>query len=245
MSWEPNQPPERSGEPGPYGQQYPDAYKQPGSFDTPGYRQHGPYGYTPQRPQPLGQAIQELPTQYVKILTKPGAQSFLAEQGKADWRVIWAQLLFLGLLGSIIGFLQNAAIVPANSFAASLETFARFSIITVPLSLLITVGIQYLLARALRGNGTYKTQAYNQLLFTVPLTIVAYIFQLIPLIGAILGALVGIYQIVLNVYAVMATHRLSGGKATLAVLLPVIVLIVLAMLVLIVLAMQHVALTNL
>lgn len=234
MSWESNQPREQPGEP----RQYPD--KQPGTFDTPGYRQDGPYGYTPQRPRSPGQAIQGLTTQYVKILTRPGVQSFLEEQGKADWSVIWIQLLFLGLLGSLISLLQNAAIAPVNSFAASLEYFARFSIITVPLSFFITVGIQYLLARALRGNGTYKTQAYNQLLFTVPLTIITYILQLIPLVGVILGALVGIYQIVLNVYAVMAAHNLRGGKATLAVLLPVIVLLALAMLALIVLALRHV-----
>ena len=239
MSWELNQPPDSSGPQYPSQKSYPS--EQP---ETPGYQRDSPYGYTPQRPRPLGQAIQELPTQYVKVLMKPGVQPFLEEQSKADWGVIWVQLLFLGLLGSLIGFLQNAAIAPANSFAATLEYLARFSIISVPLSFLITVGIQYLLARALRGSGTYKTQAYNQLLFTVPLTIVAYILQLIPFIGALLGAVVGIYEIVLNVYSIMATHRLSGGKAALAVLLPVIVLVVLATLVLIVLALQHVALAH-
>ncbi|MGH2480943.1 MAG: hypothetical protein ACRDHW_14915, partial [Ktedonobacteraceae bacterium] len=93
MSWELNQPPDSSGPQYPSQKSYPS--EQP---ETPGYQRDSPYGYTPQRPRPPGQAIQELPTQYVKVLTKPGAQPFLEEQSKADWGVIWVQLLFLGLL---------------------------------------------------------------------------------------------------------------------------------------------------
>lgn len=218
--------------------------EQPEPAETPDDQQDSSYGYPPQRPRSLGAAMYELPTQYVKILTRPGVRSFLEEQGKADWRANWVQMLFMGLLGSIIGLLQNAAVAPAGSFAATTMYFARFSIITVPISFLITVGIQYLLARALRGTGTYKTQVYNQLLCAVPLTVLTYMLQLIPVVGAILGLIVGIYELVLNIYAVMAAHRLGGGKAALAVLLPVLVLFVLTTVALSILALQHTVLVR-
>ncbi|MEO7022557.1 MAG: Yip1 family protein [Ktedonobacteraceae bacterium] len=228
MSWNPNQPQEQPDKLQPYQQDGP------------------PSGYIPQRPCPLGQAIQELPSQYIKILTKPGVRSFSEEQGKAEWSIIWVQLLFLGLLGTLIGLLRGPAVPSVNALSDSLGSFAKFSLLSVPLTFLITVGLQYVLARVLRGTGDYKTQAYNQLLFTVPLTIVTYILQLIPIvgIGALLGLVVGIYEIALNVYSIMATHRLGGGKATLAVLLPIIVLVAITVVGLFVLVMQHIAVLN-
>ena len=241
MSWKFKRPQGVSGETASAEQPYlyqPEQPEPPGASE---YQPDGSYGYPPQHPRTLGAALNELPTQYVKILTRPGVRSFVEEQGKANWSVNWVQMLFMGLLGSIIGLLQNAAVAPAGSFAASLVYFARFSIITVPISFLITVGIQYLLAKALRGTGAYKTQVYNQLLCAVPLTVLTYILQLIPIIGAILGLVVGIYELVLNVYAVMATHQLKAGKAALAVLLPVIALFVLTTVALGILALHHTA----
>ena len=41
------------------------------------------------------------------------------------------------------------------------------------------------------------------------------------------GLALGIYQIVLQIFTIMATHRLSGGKATAVVLLPYAAFVVL------------------
>ncbi len=118
MSWDPNQPqgqppsgpnpydPQPTPPPleNPYAQPAQNPYEQPAQnpyaqtpnmefTGAPGYPQGAAYGYAPQQqtPLPLGQAIQGLPNQYIKVLTKPGAQSFAEEQSKADWGIIWMQ----------------------------------------------------------------------------------------------------------------------------------------------------------
>src|SRR5260370_31560798 len=51
----------------------------PPQYGTPPYQQGGyGYGYAPpqQAPRSIGQAIQELPNQYIRVLTKPSAQTF-------------------------------------------------------------------------------------------------------------------------------------------------------------------------
>ena len=60
------------------------------------------------------------------------------------------------------------------------------------------------------------------------------LLSVIPIAGIIIVGLVSlvvfIYSIVLNVYQIMAVHRLSGGKATWVVLIPYIILFVLLLL---------------
>src|SRR5437764_11765361 len=98
---------------GPYG-------APPPQYGTPPNQQGG-YGYTPpqQAPRPIGQAIQELPNQYIKVLTKPSAQSFAEEMGKADWAMVWIQLLGLAILGTILGLIRAAIGLAGSSFVNS------------------------------------------------------------------------------------------------------------------------------
>ena len=220
---------------GPYG-------APPPQYGTPPYQQGG-YGYAPpqQAPRPIGQAIQELPNQYIKVLTKPSAQSFAEEMGKADWAMVWIQLLIWALIGTILGLIRAAIGLAASSFVSN-NTFnpaaitaltvsgSTFSFIAVPVSFFIVVGIQYLLAKAFRGEGNFLTQSYTYLLFEVPISIVSYLLGFIPILGGIAGFALAIYGIVLNVFAIMAVHRLSGGKAVGVVLIPIAVLILLVFL---------------
>lgn len=239
------------GGPNPYDPQQPppiqNPYEQPSGYGTsPNPMPEPQYTFMPpnaQTPLPLGQAIQNLPNQYIKIVTRPGAQSFAEEQGKADWGIIWLQLIFVGLVGTLIGLLRSAmgtAALTGNAGSSAMAYSAIAgviagsasvaSIIFVIIGFFIIVGIQYLLAKAFGGNGDFKQQAYNYLLFYVPLTVVSNIIGLIPLLGGIVGFAIAIYQIVLNVFSIMAAHRLSGGKATAVVLIPYAVLILLAFL---------------
>ena len=253
------------------------------AFLPPGYG-YG-YGYAPipqAQPLPLGQAIRELPRQYKKILFKPHVRSFAEEQGKADWGIIWIQLLFMmaiQALASIPFFVAyNQALAnytnmtgPAGEAAifaspAIVVVEVVFEVIQIPLAFLMGVGIQYLVAKAFKGLGSFKQQAYNQLLFQMPLSLVSALMLLIlaPIIGGILtpslnamasgtvastsspaiggpfllvvmlldliSLAVGVYTVILNVFSIMAAHRMSGGKATASVLIPYGILFVIAFL---------------
>jgi len=212
---------------------------------------------------PLGQALQGLPNQYLKVTTKPGVQSFAEEQGKADWGIIWLQLILLGVFGTIIGLLRSAmgtALVLGSGSSSASTSLALFegafagaasvtAIISVIVGFFIVVGIQYLLAKAFKGNGSFKQQGYNYLLFFVPLTAISYVLGLIPILGGLIGIALWIYGIVLNVYSIMAAHRLSGGKATAVVLIPYAVIALLfflcaVLLVAVIFASLHGASTN-
>ncbi|HEX6557205.1 MAG TPA: Yip1 family protein [Ktedonobacteraceae bacterium] len=187
-----------------------------------------------QAPRPLGEEIKELPRQYINVLTKPGVATFAAEMGKASWRMVWVQLLGWGVISTILGFIAQAIFTSISyRFAGSLspEAIQALSangasyggIIGVPLGFFIWMGLVYLLAKAFQGQGTFLTQSYATLLFQVPLGILGSILGLFPYFG-LLGLAVFIYGIVLQVFALMATHRLSGGKATAVVFLPAAVI---------------------
>jgi hypothetical protein len=68
----------------------------------------------------------------------------------------------------------------------------------------------------------------------VPLAIISGVLSIIigalglpSLVSSLLGLVVGIYDIILRIFMTMGVHRLSGGKATLAVLLLPILLFLL------------------
>jgi hypothetical protein len=103
--------------------------------------------------------------------------------------------------------------------------FAR--IILIPLEFFIGVGIQFLVAKAFKGQVRFLTQGYTALLYQVTIYIISSVLCLlaiIPVAGAAIVGIIGlalfVYSVVLNVYQIMATHRLSGGKATAVVLIP-------------------------
>ncbi len=186
----------------------------PPGYGMPPFAERPAYDFGPPvQPLPLGQAIRELPGQYLKILKKPSARSFAEEQGKADWDIIWMQLLFVAVLG-IISFisvfqmeihifsllssttsnLPNTAGNPGVSptfptfptFPASVITIGvLFVAIFTPLVVLGWMGLQYLVAKAFRGTGKYKQQVYTYLLFYVPIQVIVAVLYLIilPLIS--------------------------------------------------------------
>ena len=220
------------------------------------YYQGGPgYGPPQSAPLPLGEAIKGLPRQYIKVTTKPGVMTFAEEMGKASWNIVWIQLIALAIIYAIFGYL-NTLISPTFTSTSS-STFdpatlrsliaglSLVFIIIVPVFFFIGMGILYGLAKAFGGQGKFVTQCYTNLLFSVPIGIVSSIVGLIPIAGAVIATALSIYSIVLNVFSLMAVHRLSGGKATAVVLIPVGVVLLLAcalvilFVTLIVAALQH------
>lgn len=213
---------------------------QGGVYGIPAYGP-GPIAFAP---LPLNEAVRLLPKQYIKALTKPAAATFAEELSKAGWDITWVQLLIyvvirvvLGLLTALIvgAVVRSSLASSASAYASTLSLFttasstggALLSIITVPLGFFAMVGLQYLLAKAFGGQGSFLGQSYTNLLYTVPLAVIsgvaAVLFTAIPAVGSVLNGIVGlavlVYTVILNIFQIMASHRLSGGKATGVVLL--------------------------
>ncbi len=226
---------------GPYGQpQAPYGYGAPpqGPYGAP-YQEPG-YGMPPVQaaPLPLGEAIRQLPNQYIRVLTKPSAATFAEEQGKAAWNIVWIQLIIYAIAAAVLGYL--AILISPNQFSTAgsstlnpgmvqaISLSAGFGLILlVPIFFFIGVGIYYLIAKAFGGQGTFLAQSYTTLLYGVPIGILSSVLRLIPILGSLAAIALGIYGIVLQVFAIMAVHRLSGGKATAVVLIPVAIAFVL------------------
>jgi hypothetical protein len=207
------------------------------------------YGYAASGPLPLNEAIAQLPNQYVKVLTKPSAFTFAAEMGKASWDIVWVQLIGYAVVAGILTYLRtlipgaalaygNPNSMPAATYGV-LQVIALFtsagSIILIPISFFIGQGIIYLVAKAFGGTGTFLAQAYTYLLIIVPLGIISLALGLIPFLGAVAGFGLGIYGLVLQIFSLMPVHRLSGGKATAVVLIPIAAVFVLLIVLVIIL----------
>jgi hypothetical protein len=127
--------------------------------------------------------------------------------------------LLYAMICSWLGQLGYAAIQLAMS-QGRIETAA--GLVMVPVAVLLSVyvggGIAHLLARMFGGQGTY------------PVTCRAWAFCLgasalgiVPGLGMMVAS---IYSIVLQVFAIKHAHRLSGGRAAAAVLLPLGIIMV-------------------
>jgi len=146
--------------------------------------------------------------------------------------------LLLQRILQLIALPQGTTPLPPTAlkqFQSSLTNSISSSIASVPTAFFIGQGIYYLLAKAFRGTGTFLVQGYTTLLFQTPLALIGSILTVLALLVSALvpsglfigiacivlsGLVIGIYQTVLQIFTIMATHRLSGGKATAAVLLP-------------------------
>jgi hypothetical protein len=197
----------------------------------------------PSAPLPLGQAIRQLPRQYWRVLTNPRAATFAWEQGKAAWNVVWMQLLgravfealfilLLAFLGSLLfSFLFQSA--PTSATPGVMDQFYRIywiivavyallAMIFVPIAFFISAGIYYLLAKAFGGQGSFLRHCYCSSLVSIPIQCLTIAVSLIPLLGSGAGLAGAIYDVILRIHMTMAVHRLRGGKAAAAVLIPVI-----------------------
>jgi hypothetical protein len=101
------------------------------------------------------------------------------------------------------------------------------------------MGILFVSAKIFGGSGSFLDQSYAFMLYTVPLNGLGAIIGLIPILGGFVSFLLGIYSIVLAVFAMMASQRLDGGRAVAAVLLPaaIVTLLVCGLLTVLVIAL--------
>jgi len=168
-------------------------------------------------PLPLGQAMRELPGQYVKVLTRPSVRTFVEEKGKASWSIVWVQLIILSIISAILIAIYYLVYPPHLSSVAGLSASTLqlitilsavvFTLVLTPASFLAAGGIIYLIAKAFGGKGTYLAQIYTTLLFGVPLVIVSYLLLLIPVAGSWLTYVPHIYSVVLLILSLIAVHR--------------------------------------
>jgi hypothetical protein len=185
----------------------------------------------------LRTALSLLPQHYFEALVKPSVATYTEDKGNATWSLVWMQLLSWAILDATLGLLVNFIYPSATG-----TTFSRFFslassvglIVVVPILFFLLMGIVFLLARAFGGQGTFLEQCNTSLYIQVPLGIFSKLLALIPVVGRVLNSVLSLYGIVLQVFVIMAVHRLSRGKAIATIAIPIVTIGVLALVVLLV-----------
>ena len=224
----------------------------PYNYQQSRYRDAFP-SFPPSNPLPLGEAMRQLPAQYWRVITRPRAATFDAEQGKAAWNIIWLQIIVLVIFRITLLALRTLESSPlsrplGNStldfVVKNTSGFSTgsiiFSLISFPVIFFINTGIYFLIAKAFHGQGTFLRYIYCTLLITTPFNLVFGLLGLlrIPNLLTLINLVVLVYQIVLLVFMTMAVHRLSGGRATLAVIILPLIVFVLAIIAAIILVVS-------
>jgi hypothetical protein len=207
----------------------------PPPWVTPPPNTSGYDAFPPQTPAPAG--LGGLLQKWIRVTTRPGVASFWNELPTANWRDILLSLLGLGVLEAITSsiaalYMPDVIDIPrANGIVTRVRIPASAhwsSMLTVPIGFLIVVGILFIIGRMFGGRGTVLEQSYALSLFYIPLQGLSAILGLIPLLGGLAAFGLGVYQLVLTVFAIAASQRLTLGRATATVLLPALLLFLVA-----------------
>ena len=191
----------------------------------------GAYGaaYAAPLGQPVPAGMSHIWQKWINVTTKPGVASFNQELPTANWSDIWISLIGLGILTAITGAIaalytvQTFTIPQGNGTTTTVHIpggVSWFTIIGVPLGFFIGVAILFLVAKIFGGTGTFLQQSYAMALFYVPIQAVTALLGLLPVLGGIASIALGIYEIILAVFAIAASQRLTAGKSVAVVLLP-------------------------
>ena len=175
--------------------------------------------------------LSQLPQRYFNALVKPSVATYIADKGDASWSLVWIQLLAWAILDAMLGLLVNFIHPPTTgtTFSSLFTLATSIGLIgVVPLLFFLLMGIVYFLAKAFGGQGTFLEQCNSSLYIQAPLGIFSKLLALIPVVGRILNSVLSLYGIMLQVFVIMAVHRLSRGKAIATILIPLVTIGLLA-----------------
>lgn len=140
----------------------------------------------------------------------------------------WSPLIY-GILSGMIGFgvslvyqwfLFSAFIPPRVHALIPYNLILTISLIGIPLmtasSIFIGSAITHLCLMIVGGN----KKGFQTTFRPISYSFCAHLFDIVPFVGSFIGS---IYMIILIIFGVRESHGISTGKATLAVLLPLII----------------------
>jgi hypothetical protein len=205
--------------------------------------------------------LQNILQKWMNAVTKPSAATYESEIPNANWMAVIIGLVAVIIVNVIIGLVAAGATAASfNSIRDQLRAQGRDlpfdpgvftasagfgSIISTPIGFFLGAFILWLFAKMLGGqNSNFMTHSYLLSLSYAPLRIVAGVLSIIPVLGGLLGLVLGLYQLYSAGLAMQASQRMAPGRAQLAAFLPTIIGVVLGCLCFILVIMGLVAAVN-
>lgn len=190
---------------------------------------------------------------WMKVLTSPGAEVFLAEREKPaatlTTGLVW--IILAALVTALLGLLQTQPVASSLGGLAEMvglmppdlrgymemilnndsliSNASLSSIIITPLFFIIGVGILHLVASVLGGRGQFGRYAYLNATYAAPLAMISSLLGFVPVVGGCLGGILTIYGWVLTYFATKVEYGLSDGRAIVVVLAPILAVFVLVL----------------
>lgn len=136
-----------------------------------------------------------------------------------------------GVITAIVGLAAGALV--GGSMGSLVGGFGLLAIIVTPIVLvigwLIDSVILFIFAKLLGGKGTFTTQSYLLALYLAPIVVIITILGLIPLAGALLNLLVGLWSLYLLTMALKSAHGFDTLKAALTWIIPIVLVFIIAL----------------
>ncbi len=122
---------------------------------------------------------------------------------------------------------MGVLIIVIAGVAAAIGALNPFGIIMMPIAYLIGtfigIGIIHLLAKLFGGKAKfsefYRTSSHSYVVNWI---------AVIPILGPMIAGILGIWNLVVTVFALKNVHKLSTGKSVVVVLIPVVIVIIIA-----------------
>lgn len=189
---------------------------------------------------------------WIRVLTGPSEATFEQEKESPNatlstaliWTVIAAvvaailgfmqSLLFASSAQGLMGMISQMDLPPESAamieqmtasglLAGASGAGALAGIVITPIVFLIVVGIVHLIARMLGGQGDFGRYAYLSASIGAPVSIVNAFLGFIPVVGGCVVALLSIYSLILNYFAIKVAYSLTSGRAIVVILIPLII----------------------
>jgi hypothetical protein len=194
---------------------------------------------TPGRPLPWYEVWWIAVTQ----ATLAGYTTLLRDPLLSVWRASWwiflsslvTSMVFIAIemsdpeLGSVLKTILDVGDMGTVNMARVVIVIglSLMSAILSIFGLMLNAWFYSLLARAFGGTGTFSRTFYLKAAHTAPLSLLSFVGY-VPCIGFILSLLLGVYILRLDILSIQAAHRLNGGRSTIVVLLPTLLILLIA-----------------
>ncbi len=189
---------------------------------------------------------------WIRVVSGPREETFAREQANPNatlqtaliWTVLAAvvtsvlgfmqSMLFASSAQGVMGMISQMDLPPESAamidqmmagglFAGMSGVGAFLGIIISPIIFLVVVGIVHLIATVLGGKGDFGRYAYLSAAIGAPVSIVNAFLGFIPVVGGCVVALLSIYSLILNYFAIKVAYSLTSGRAIVVILIPLII----------------------